>query len=71
MTDLLGRLSNIKDLFSMGGDAVIELLAMIVDGLGTGTEFSGEQLDRLGELAQQLADKVRAMKGGDEAPAGT
>lgn len=70
MTDILGRLSNLGELFSLGGDAVLEILAGVIDGIGTGTEFTGEQVDRLGELAQQLADKVREMKGGDETDAG-
>lgn len=64
--DVLGRLTSLKDLVGLGGDALIELMAGIVDGIGTGTEFSGEQLDRLGELFQLGADKVRAMKSGGE-----
>jgi len=62
----LSRIDDLAGLFSLGGDAVIELLAGIVDGIGTGVEFSGEQLDRLGELGQELADKVRALKGDEE-----
>jgi hypothetical protein len=63
MSDLFGRLTSMADLLSLGGDALIELMAGIVDGIGVGTEFSGEQLDRLGELFQEGADKVRALKG--------
>jgi hypothetical protein len=62
----LSRIDDIAGLFSLGGDAVIELLAGIVDGVSVGTEFSGEQLDRLGELGQELAEKVRGLKGGGE-----
>jgi hypothetical protein len=64
MSDVLGRLTSMADLLSLGGDALIELMAGIVDAIGVGTEFSGEQLDRLGELFQQGADKVRDLKGG-------
>jgi len=71
VSDILGRLSSMADLLSLGGDALIELVAGIVDGIGTGTEFTGEQLDNLGELFEQGADKIRALKGaaGGEAPA--
>lgn len=62
---ILEKVTDVAGLFSLGGDAIIEVLAGIVDGLGTGTEFTGEQLDRLGELGQQLADKVRDMKSGE------
>jgi hypothetical protein len=72
VSDILGRLTSMADLMSLGGDALIELVAGIVDGIGTGTEFTGEQLDRLGELFEQGADKIRGLKGaaGGEAPAG-
>ena len=59
MTDILGRL---RSLGSLAPEMAMELIAMVIDGIGTGTEWSGEQLDSLGELAQQLADKVRGAK---------
>lgn len=58
-SDILGRL---RGLAGIGPELALELIAMVIDGLGTGTEWSGEQLDQLGELAQQLADKVRGAK---------
>ena len=63
MTDILGRL---RSLGSLAPEMAMELIAMVIDGLGTGTEWSGEQLDQLGELTQQLADKVRGVKGDDK-----
>lgn len=59
MADILDRL---RGLGSIGPELALELIATVIDGLGTGTEWSGEQLDRLGELTQQLADKVRGIK---------
>ena len=66
---ILEHVSDIAGLMSLGGDALIEVLAGLVDGIGTGVEFSGEQLDTLGELFEKGADKIRAMKGGEEASA--
>lgn len=60
MTDILGRLAGLA---GTGPEIMLEVLATVIDGLGTGEEWSGEQLDRLGELTQQLADKVRGVKG--------
>jgi hypothetical protein len=66
---ILDHVSDVAGLMSLGGDALIEVLAGIVDGIGTGVEFSGEQLDRLGELFEEGADKIRAMRGDKETPA--
>jgi hypothetical protein len=60
MTDILGRLAGLA---GTGPEIMLEVLATLVDGLGTGEEWTGEQLDRLGELTQQLAAKVRGVKG--------
>jgi predicted metal-dependent hydrolase len=59
MTDFLDRL---RGLSSIGPELALELIATVIDGLGTGTEWSGEQLDRLGELTQTLADKIRGIQ---------
>jgi hypothetical protein len=63
MSDIIDRL---RGLTSLGPELALELIATVIDGIGTGTEWSGEQLDQLGELAQQLADKVRGAKGDEE-----
>jgi hypothetical protein len=60
MADLLGSVENIVN---MGPEMVIQGLAGLIDGVGTGTEWTGEQVDKLGELEQQLADQVRQLKG--------
>lgn len=62
MADMLGRLG---DLAGLGKDALIEVLAGVIDALGTGTELTGEQVARLGELQQRLADIIRGADGGD------
>ena len=58
-TNLLGSLENV---LKMGPDALIQALAGLVDGVGTGTEWTGEQIDKLGELEQQLADSIRQLQ---------
>jgi hypothetical protein len=55
----MGRL---QSLAGTGPEIILEVLATVIDGVGTAEEWSGEQLDRLGELTQQLADKVRGIK---------
>ncbi|MDQ1490978.1 MAG: hypothetical protein QOJ23_3492 [Actinomycetota bacterium] len=60
MADLLGSVENIVN---MGPEMVIQGLAGLIDGVGTGTEWTGEQVDKLGELEQHLADQVRQLKG--------
>lgn len=55
----------IKRLASMGTmtpEIALQILGMVIDGVGTGTEWTGENLDQLGEMTQQLADKVRGVK---------
>lgn len=46
----------------MGLDAMITLLVQIIDKLGQGTEFTGEQIARLGEAEQMLAQLVSRAK---------
>ena len=67
MADILGRLS---DLAGLGKDALIEVLAGVIDALGTGTELTGEQVARLGELQQRLADIIRGAEEGAGASEG-
>lgn len=61
MTDILGRLG---DLAGLGKDALITVLSGVIDALGTGTDLTGEQVSRLGELEQRLADIVRGAGSG-------
>jgi len=59
MSDIMGRLA------ALGGftpEMTLQLIGMVIDGMGTMTEWSGEELDRLGEMTQELADKVRGIK---------
>jgi hypothetical protein len=56
VSDILGRLASLGTLTP---EIAMQLMAMIIDGVGVGTEWTGENLAQLGELAQQLADKVR------------
>lgn len=59
MSDIIGRLASMG---TIGPELMLQLLGMILDGIGTGEEFAGENLDKLGELTSQLADKVRGIK---------
>lgn len=64
MTDALGGLAGqLSNLANMGADAMIEALAAVVGAIGEGTEFTGEQVARLGELEEQLSAKVSSLKG--------
>lgn len=56
-------LDNLGNLGGMGADVIINVLAGAIDAIGEGTEFTGEQIDRLGELEGQLADKIRSIRG--------
>lgn len=60
MSDIIGRLASLGTLTP---EIMLQMLGMVIDGIGTGTEWTGENLDQLGELEQQLADKVRGVKG--------
>jgi len=59
MANILDSLGGIGN---MGRDALIEVLAQIIDTLGKGTDWTGEQIEKLGELEQQFADLVRMAK---------
>ena len=67
MSDILGRLG---DLAGLGKDALIEVMAGVIDALGTDTELTGEQVARLGELQQQLAEIIRGAGSGGEGEGG-
>lgn len=60
MTDVFSRLASLGTLTP---EIALQLLGMMIDAVGTAEEWSGENLDQLGELTQQLADKVRGVKG--------
>jgi hypothetical protein len=66
MANLLGDL---QKLVGMGPDMLIQGLAGLIDGVGTGTEWTGEQVDRLGELEQRLADSIRQLRAQQETTA--
>lgn len=64
MSDIIGRLASLG---TMGPEITLQIIGMVIDGIGTGEEWTGENLDALGELTQQLADKVRGIKENDKA----
>lgn len=59
MSDIISRLASMG---SLGPEMTLQVIGMAIDGVGTGEEWTGENLDQLGELTQQLADKVRGVK---------
>jgi len=59
MSDIIDRLMSMG---SMGPEIALQLLGMVIDAVGTGEEWTGENLDQLGELTEQLANKVRGIK---------
>jgi hypothetical protein len=59
LSDIMGRLASLG---TFTPELTLQLIGMVIDGMGTMTEWSGEELDRLGEMTQELADKVRGVK---------
>jgi hypothetical protein len=59
MSDFMQRLGALG---AFTPEITLQVMAMVIDGVGTMTEFSGEELDRLGEMTQELADKIRGVK---------
>lgn len=57
-------LSGIENLGDMGKDAVLSVLETAIDAVGEGMEWTGDELAKLGELAEKLSAKVDALKGG-------
>jgi hypothetical protein len=60
VTNILDNLGNLAD---MGGDALLTILATTIDGLGKVTDFSGDQIEKLGQAEQALADLLRTVRG--------
>ena len=59
VTDIIGRLMSMGKL---GPDIALQVLGMVIDAVGTGEEWTGEQLSQLGALTEELADKVRGIQ---------
>lgn len=64
MTNILGELGNLA---SAGPDVVLTALETVINAIGEGTEWTGEQIAKLGELEEQLASKVGSLRGGQQA----
>jgi hypothetical protein len=60
VSDIIGRLASLG---SMGPEITLQVIGMVIDALGTGEEWSGQNLEQLGVLTEQLADKVRGIQG--------
>lgn len=56
MTNVLGALENLG---GMGARAVLDALRMVINAVGQGTGWTGDEIAELGQLEQMLADKVR------------
>lgn len=56
---IIGRLASLGTLTP---EIMLQMLGMVIDGVGTAEEWAGESLDQLGELTQQLSDKVRGIQ---------
>lgn len=56
---IIGRLASLGTLTP---EIMLQMLGMIIDGVGTAEEWGGESLDQLGELTQQLSNKVRGIQ---------
>jgi hypothetical protein len=60
MTNILGELGNLAE---AGPEVVLQALSAVVNAIGEGTEWTGEQIAKLGELEEQLASKMQSLKG--------
>jgi hypothetical protein len=60
---ILGRLAGLPD---MGADAILTVLATAIDAAGHVHEWTGDQVARLGELEQRLADLARTVRDANE-----
>lgn len=59
MTDIIGRLMSMGKL---GPEMVLQLLGMVIDSIGQGEEWTGENLAELGKLTEKLADTVKGVQ---------
>lgn len=59
MSDLFGRL---EELAAASPEMLLDGLSMLIDAIAQGTEFSGEEIERLGQLERRLADIVAGKK---------
>ena len=59
MSDIISRLAGIG---ALTPELILQMLGMIIDAVGTGEEWAGDNLTQLGQLTEQLADKVRGIK---------
>lgn len=62
MEEVQGILSRFMSLGAFTPEMTLQIIGLVIDGMGTMTEWSGEELDRLGEMVQELADKVKGVK---------
>jgi hypothetical protein len=60
MTNILGEIGNLA---SQGPDMMLQAMSTLIDMVGEGTEWTGEQVAKLGELEEKLAAKVQSLKG--------
>ncbi|MCA1572368.1 MAG: hypothetical protein LC798_19110 [Chloroflexi bacterium] len=60
MTD--GMMGRLMALGAFTPEMTLQIIGMVIDGMGTTAEWSGEELDRLGEMVQELADKIRGIQ---------
>lgn len=58
MSDILGRLAGLG---ALTPEIMMQLLGMMIDAVGTGEEWTGANLAQLGQLTEQLADKIRGV----------
>lgn len=60
MSDIIARLAGLG---ALTPEIMMQLLGMMIDAVGTGEEWTGDNLAQLGALTKQLADKIEGVKG--------
>lgn len=62
MEEVQGLLGRFMEIGKFTPEMTLQIIGLVIDGMGTMTEWSGEELDRLGEMTQELADKIKGVK---------
>lgn len=60
MSDILARLGAMG---TLAPEVMLQLLGAVIEAIGTGEEWAGDELAALGDLTQKLAEKVQGLKG--------
>lgn len=55
-------LDSLRNMAEIPADMILQVLETAINAIGTGTEWTGEQIETLGELEQLFADKLTEIR---------